>query len=136
MNGWKHIEDIKAGDIVLSRNVDNGETGYKNVVRTFIIKAARLVRISLPGGMITSTPEHPFWVKGKGWTQSKDLSLKDILVDSSLFDVKIINIEAAEMETAVYNFEVEDWHTYFVGERGILVHNTCTWGENPDKKFK
>ena len=24
----------------------------------------------------------------------------------------------------IYNFEVEDWHTYFVSESGILVHNT------------
>ncbi|WP_242825982.1 polymorphic toxin-type HINT domain-containing protein, partial [Clostridium tunisiense] len=26
----------------------------------------------------------------------------------------------------VYNFEVEDWHTYFVSEIGVLVHNKCT----------
>lgn len=26
---------------------------------------------------------------------------------------------------AVYNLEVEDYHTYFVGEHGIWVHNTC-----------
>ncbi|MFV0680348.1 polymorphic toxin-type HINT domain-containing protein [Ottowia sp.] len=26
--------------------------------------------------------------------------------------------------TMVYNFEVEDWHTYFVGKTGLWVHNT------------
>lgn len=26
----------------------------------------------------------------------------------------------------VYNFEVEDFHTYFVGKNCILVHNLCT----------
>ncbi|MDE6016159.1 MAG: HINT domain-containing protein, partial [Acetatifactor sp.] len=25
----------------------------------------------------------------------------------------------------VYNFEVEDWHTYYVAELGVLVHNMC-----------
>ena len=25
----------------------------------------------------------------------------------------------------MYNFEVEDFHTYYVGEIGILVHNAC-----------
>ncbi len=25
----------------------------------------------------------------------------------------------------VYNFEVEDWHTYYVGRNEILVHNKC-----------
>jgi hypothetical protein len=28
----------------------------------------------------------------------------------------------------VYNFEVEGFHTYFVGEQGALVHNSCTAG--------
>jgi hypothetical protein len=27
--------------------------------------------------------------------------------------------------TRVYNFEVADFHTYFVGEDGVWVHNTC-----------
>ena len=25
----------------------------------------------------------------------------------------------------VYNFEVEDWHTYYVSEEEIFVHNMC-----------
>lgn len=28
----------------------------------------------------------------------------------------------------VYNFEVQDWHTYFVGNQGVLVHNRCDAG--------
>src|SRR5690606_5809188 len=27
--------------------------------------------------------------------------------------------------TTVYNVEVEDFHTYFVGEGGVWVHNAC-----------
>lgn len=30
-----------------------------------------------------------------------------------------------EYLATVYNFEVEDYHTYFVGELGVWVHNTC-----------
>jgi len=29
------------------------------------------------------------------------------------------------MPVAVYNFEVEDFHTYYVTDSAILVHNTC-----------
>lgn len=25
----------------------------------------------------------------------------------------------------VYNFEVEDFHTYYVGQNAVLVHNSC-----------
>ena len=28
----------------------------------------------------------------------------------------------------MYNFEVADYHTYFVSELGVLVHNTCSGG--------
>ena len=35
-----------------------------------------------------------------------------------------------EYLASVYNFEVEDFHTYFVGELGAWVHNTCNpWAE-------
>jgi len=33
--------------------------------------------------------------------------------------------EILETPATVYNFEVEDFHTYYVGENSILVHNTC-----------
>ncbi|NEU05775.1 hypothetical protein [Clostridium senegalense] len=28
----------------------------------------------------------------------------------------------------MYNFEVSNWHTYFVSDAGVLVHNTCSMG--------
>ena len=27
----------------------------------------------------------------------------------------------------MYNFEVADWHTYYVGNIGVLVHNDCNF---------
>lgn len=34
-------------------------------------------------------------------------------------------VEELDEEEITYNFEVEDYHTYFVGEKSILVHNDC-----------
>ena len=31
----------------------------------------------------------------------------------------------------MYNFQVEDYHTYYVGENSILVHNDCPEGKAP-----
>ena len=36
------------------------------------------------------------------------------------------DIEELEVEEETYNFEVEDFHTYYVGENSVLVHNICT----------
>ena len=38
--------------------------------------------------------------------------------------VKAVETESTE-EFTIYNFEVEDYHTYFVGKNGICVHNAC-----------
>ena len=33
------------------------------------------------------------------------------------------SVELTDEPTTVYNFQVEDFHTYYVGRLGVLVHN-------------
>ena len=47
--------------------------------------------------------------------------------------VEDISNEGLEEPVTVYNFEVADFHTYFIGERGVLVHNNCTVRDNYEK---
>jgi len=39
--------------------------------------------------------------------------------------VKSVNLLELDEPVEVFNFEVEDCHTYFVGEQCCLVHNSC-----------
>ena len=39
--------------------------------------------------------------------------------------VEAIEHELLESPITVYNFEVEDFHTYHVGSASVLVHNKC-----------
>ncbi|MCM1006331.1 MAG: HINT domain-containing protein [Ruminococcus flavefaciens] len=41
-------------------------------------------------------------------------------------------IELAEESILVYNFQVEDFHTYFVGDCGVWVHNANGYRYNND----
>ena len=34
-------------------------------------------------------------------------------------------VEILENPVTVYNFEVEGFHTYYVGDTNVLVHNLC-----------
>lgn len=36
-----------------------------------------------------------------------------------------IQHEILEAPIFVYNFQVEDYHTYYVTDSGVLVHNSC-----------
>ena len=33
----------------------------------------------------------------------------------------------------MYNFEVEDYHTYYVGDNAVLVHNECGKKNSPNQ---
>lgn len=89
-----------------------------------------LVHIGVNGETISATPTHPFYVDKLGWTLARSLRAGDVLVLSNgeLVTVEWVQHEILESPIKVYNFEVEEFHTYFVGENGIFVHNGC--GDN------
>ena len=128
VEGIKAIENIKSGDYVLSKNTDTGEIAFKKVVQTFVRESDELIHIHVNGEIITTTPEHPFYTPKQGWTEAIQLRAGDILLLSNGEYVVVEKIQHEILETpvTVYNFEVEDFHTYYVGNNAILVHNKCT----------
>ncbi|MCK4259682.1 MAG: hypothetical protein KAX49_11930, partial [Halanaerobiales bacterium] len=128
--GFKQIKGIKIGDEVYSENVDTGEKGLKKVKNIFINDSYILLHISFEDTEIKTTLPHPFYVVGKGWIEAKDLIVGDKLklISGEEVEIKDIKKEKLEKPVKVYNFEVEDWHTYYVSEYAVLVHNT---GSNP-----
>ncbi len=81
--------------------------------------------MTVNGETLTCTPEHPFYVPKKGWTSAVDLRAGDILVmlNGEYVVVEQVQHELLESPAAIYNFEVADFHTYYVGEEPVLVHN-------------
>jgi RHS repeat-associated protein len=129
-DGLKPIEDIKAGDLVLSRDEKTGEVTYKEVVRTFITPDQRVISIGVEdekGSADTyeATAEHPFYVKEKGWVGASDLKPGDEVFSSTGGWLRVTGSTWISKRQTVYNFEVKDFHTYFVGESGAWVHNSC-----------
>ncbi|WP_238403834.1 polymorphic toxin-type HINT domain-containing protein [Paenibacillus paridis] len=75
-----------------------------------------------------ATAEHSFWLDSKGWTFVKDLKVGDLLVSSDGTKLAIVKIEKEPREATVYNFEVADFHSYFVSNLGVWVHNCAVKG--------
>ncbi|WP_258049926.1 HINT domain-containing protein [Clostridium weizhouense] len=127
-DGHKHIKDIKIGDEVYSQNQYTGEKGLKKVTDLFVNETDRLVHISIKETEIKATPTHPFWVVDKGWIVAEELEVGDNvqLYSGQVIEVTSLKFELIEEHVKVYNFEVEEWHTYYVSNRGVLVHNTCS----------
>ncbi|MBR1811010.1 MAG: hypothetical protein IJ766_05085, partial [Clostridia bacterium] len=127
VTGTVAIEDVKVGDLVYATDPDTGETALKEVLQTFVRESSELVHVTVDGEEIICTNEHPFYSPKKGWTAACELRAGDILVtvNGEYVTVEKIQHEILENSIKVYNFEVADFHTYFVAETGILVHNDC-----------
>ncbi len=198
-DGLKPIEQTQTGDWVLSQPEEGGEKAYKRVAKTFRFEDEAVLSVEYieknvwdravaekslitysDHARVVVTPNHPFWVKDKGWIRAGDLEIFDQLQLENghlglISDVKLLykhtlegiawspnnppgrdpmgklidlsqgksgefefqrkswdwehldedlNNPAFYYRTTVYNFEVEDFHTYYVGTKGIWVHNT------------
>ena len=122
--GNKPIEEIQAGDLVYATDPETGGSGYKEVLRTFRKESDVLIHVFVNGEEIETTAVHPFWVENR-WVSAKDLKEGDLLTlaDGSAARISGVYGEKLDEAVVVYNFEVEEFHTYYVTDTGILVHN-------------
>ena len=133
-SGLVAIENIKAGDKVISTYPETMETSPKTVLETYIREVTTLVHLTVNGEEIVTTVDHPFYVKNQGFIKAGELIVGDELLDvnGNVLLVENFDVELTEEPVKVYNFQVEDFHTYYVGENGVWVHNSsCT----PAKKY-
>jgi RHS repeat-associated protein len=128
------IETVAVGELVWSRNPETGEEGWKPVVRTVVHEDEPLVALTIRDDQerdetILATPDHPFWIEGRGWTPAAQLAPLDGVAQSEGHHGVVVAAVQRAATARVYNFEVEGWHTYFVGDDATLVHNNnCAGG--------
>ena len=101
------------------------ETSPKTVLETYIREVTTLVHLTVNGEEIVTTVDHPFYVKNQGFIKAGELIVGDELLDvnGNVLLVEKFNVELTDEPTTVYNFQVEDFHTYHVCTLGVLVHN-------------
>jgi len=123
--GQVPIEQLKSGDYVYSENVETGEIAKKEVIETYIRNSELLVHIWIMGQEIQVTPNHRFYSLGGGWVEAESLVEGDNLktISGELVSIQAVEYEVLEAPITVYNLQVDDYHTYYVGNYGVLVHN-------------
>lgn len=123
--GQKCIDEIEIGDKVWAYNVKTGETELKTVTKVYVHSVDEILRLYTDEGNIDTTTNHPFYVIGKGWVAAGDLAVGDEVynLDGTTSVVLALEAEKLAEPVLVYNLEVEDFHSYFVGCVPVLVHN-------------
>jgi hypothetical protein len=133
-SGWVPIEELQVGDLVLSRDEDTGEEALRPIAAVFITPDSPVLALELEDSMgaletIEATPPHPFFVEDRGWIPASDLRPGDQITSSGGGLLRVASTTEILRNATVYNFEVQDFHTYFVGQSAAWVHN-----DYPDKK--
>ena len=137
------------GTLVLAYDEETGEKAYKPVVRLYRNITKEWYHIRMNGEEIVCTGGHPFYVlnaeedrkivryegvksdKNGRWIEAKELKTSDklLLSDGTCAIIENIKVEQLSEPETTYNFEVEDFHTYFVGENPVCVHNSGCGGD-------
>ena len=129
---YKPIERIQAGDLILAKDEATGQLLSQPVEETVHHPADEIVTVTLADAQgkseqITCTPNHPFYVDGKGWLDAGALAVGTSVSSrrGDVLTVKSVDWQRQENGFTVYNFTVEDVHNYFVGvgAGGAWVHN-------------
>jgi RHS repeat-associated protein len=134
-NGFKEIERLRPGDLVLSRpESDVGGPVLPKVIEEAFVATGQILHLHVGERVIRTTPEHPFWVYNKGWVPAGQLRIGDLLVSHDEKVLALTDIHLTEGTETVYNVRVAEFSTYFVGceEWGFSVwaHNACYFIEN------
>ncbi len=131
-DGSRPIEQIRVGDWVLARDEASGEVAPSRVARTFVTRNMAVIDVRIreaPGGDIRATAGHRFWTVDRGWVEASELTLGEALLDVRGRPVHVDGMASEAAAETVFNFEVADVHSYFVGAARVLVHNPT--GEQP-----
>ena len=126
VDGFVQIDNIKSGDVVLSTDVDTMRTRYMRVLDTYIREVDKLVHLTIHNETLITTVDHPFYVNGQGFVIAEELCIGSQLMDAQgniCCVEQIFHEELCDEKRKVYNFQVDDYHTYHVGYQKILVHN-------------
>jgi tetratricopeptide (TPR) repeat protein len=121
LGGPKVIESIEVGDRLLSQDPNTGSMEFKSVVAVYHNKPSPTLRLSIGGEPIVVTGIHRFWKAGKGWTMARDLKAGDRV--RAIGGVAVVQSTEPSSVQPVFNLEVAQNRDYFVGKKGMLVHD-------------
>jgi hypothetical protein len=130
------IQMIEPGDHILS--YDEGSRLIVTGLVTAISSTSRtdLVQVEVGGERIRCSQNHRFLTSSSEWVEASKLTGDKRLMihkqDASGLEATPFSSATATQtnQVRVFNFTVQDFHTYFVGTNSVLVHNS-KWND-PD----
>jgi hypothetical protein len=126
--GEKAIGELEVGEKVLAYNETTGETGSYPITAVLKHDDPVIVHLTLDGEHIETTPEHPFYTQERGWVPAGNLKVGEHIRRGDGTYGTVEKVAYEQRRQLMYNLTVDVAHTFFVGDRQWLVHNSCPPG--------
>jgi hypothetical protein len=144
-DGLKSIGELKIGDRVLARSEETGAYAFQPITQVLRHEDPVKVHLTLedPAKGVTeaieTTPEHPFYVPGRGFVPAGSLKPDDAVSGAAAGALSVVHLISGQSGTSevlrvknltfenqpflAYDLEVGQDQTFFVGRSGAWVHN-------------
>ncbi len=110
---------------------DDG-TGRPLITGTFKHTSATVIDLQILGEPepIGTTANHPFWsVDRNRYVAAGELRLSERLRTVNDEITRVTGVSPRPGKHDVYNIQIDGQHVFYVGNSGVLVHNSCTPGK-------
>jgi hypothetical protein len=122
VGGYTPIESIKVGDRALTQDPDTGRLSFQPIVAVYHNKPSATLEIAFESGStVVATGIHRFWKAGHGWMMARDLKPGDPIRTVGGLD-RVARVTDNVVQP-VFNMEVAQGQSFFVGKEGLLVHD-------------
>lgn len=136
-DGQKRIDQISVNELVLAKNLESGEQGWRQVEDRYLNTYSETVTVALKTASgtedkIVSNQIHPVNVKDKGWTKIGELKAGDQLLTSKGDWATVTSVTVEPKDLTAFNLNVTGFDTFFIGDAGVWVkncdpiHHVCT----------
>jgi hypothetical protein len=129
LDGTMAIEKIRAGDLVLTQDPKTGELNYQPVVTAYHNPPNATLRIDLGTETIVATGIHRLWKAGRGWVMARELKPGDAL--RTMGGLAVVKSVEKEQVQPVFNLQVAEGESFFVGGSGVLAHDNSLVSPTP-----
>lgn len=121
-DGRRPIETLRVGDQILTQDTATGALEFQPVIAVHHNPPATILRVACDNGdMLEASSYHRFWRAGRGWAMVRELREGDLLRTYSGV-ARVLSVTAAP-EAPVFNLDVAENRTFFVGRHDALVRD-------------
>ncbi len=122
IDGLRAIETLSVGDQVLTQDATTGGLSFQSVLVVHHNAPGATLRVALENGeTLVPSIYHRFWRAGQGWALARELKPGDVLRTLEGL-TKVVSVSAGPV-VPVFNLDVAQTRTFFVGVHSALVHD-------------